>query len=68
MNRHFPIRSLITALIALLFAGCQSAIFGIANIGAAKPSASVLYDAERGLSLDIYKSPLNNTQIGRAHV
>lgn len=61
MNRHFPIRTLITALIALLFAGCQSAVFGIANIGAAKPSASVLYDAERGLSLDIYKSHLNNT-------
>ncbi|MET1162401.1 MAG: alpha/beta hydrolase [Pseudoxanthomonas sp.] len=40
---------------AVLLAGCQSAAFGIANRGAAAPDSSVVYDAQHGLALDVYR-------------
>lgn len=55
MIRSLPLRGLIAAMAALLVAGCQSVAFGIANRGVPAADASVVYDAQRGLSLDIYK-------------
>ncbi len=53
--RSFPLRGLLTALSALLVAGCQSAAFGIANRGVAQADASAVYDRQHELSLDIYR-------------
>lgn len=55
MPRNFPFRSLAAALLALIATGCQSVGFGIANAGVSAPAASVVYDRERNLSLDIYR-------------
>ena len=55
MPRMSPLRTLIAALLALFAAGCQSVGFGIANAGVAAPSASVVYDRQRNLSLDLYR-------------
>lgn len=55
MPRRFPFRSLAAALLALIATGCQSIGFGIANAGVSAPAASVVYDRERNLSLDIYR-------------
>ena len=61
MHRRFPFRSLAAALLALIATGCQSIGFGIANAGVSAPAASVVYDRERNLSLDLYRpaSPAN---------
>ena len=45
----------VTALLALLVTGCQSAFFGFVNRNSAEPDATVVYDAARNLSLDIYR-------------
>jgi len=45
----------LTGAAALLLAGCQTIVFGIANRGVAHPDATAVYDSARGLSLDIYK-------------
>lgn len=55
MPRNFPFRSLAAALLALVATGCQSVGFGIANAGVSAPAASVVYDRQRNLSLDIYR-------------
>ncbi len=54
MPRSFPFRSLAVALLALIATGCQSLGFGIANAGVAPPTASVVYDRQNDLSLDLY--------------
>ncbi|NOT88541.1 MAG: alpha/beta hydrolase [Lysobacter sp.] len=46
--------------LAGLLAGCQSAGFGIANLGASAPVASVVYDPRHGLALDVYR-PVGTT-------
>lgn len=55
MPRNFPFRSVAAAVLALVAAGCQSVGFGIANAGVSAPAASVVYDRQRNLSLDIYR-------------
>jgi len=55
MLRRFPFRTLAAALLALIATGCQSIGFGIANAGVSAPAASVVYDRERNLSLDLYR-------------
>ncbi len=55
MPRRLPFRSLAAALLALIATGCQSIGFGIANAGVSAPAASVVYDRERNLSLDLYR-------------
>ncbi|MET0329152.1 MAG: alpha/beta hydrolase [Luteimonas sp.] len=52
---HRPFRACLAAALALLVAGCQSAFFGIVNRDSAQPDATAVYDATRGLSLDIYR-------------
>lgn len=54
-RRFFPLRSLAAAMTTLLIAGCQSLAFGIANRGLPAPDASVVYDTQHDLSLDIYE-------------
>ena len=49
------LRGLLAASIALLISGCQSLVLGYANQGVRPADASVVYDTERDLSLDIYK-------------
>ena len=49
------LRGLLAASIALLISGCQSLVLGYANKGVRPADASVVYDTERDLSLDIYK-------------
>ena len=55
MSRSFPFRGLAIALFALIATGCQSLGFGIANAGVAAPAASVVYDPQHDLSLDLYR-------------
>jgi len=45
----------LTAAAALLLAGCQSVVFGLANRGVGQPDASLVYDAANQLSLDLYR-------------
>ena len=47
---------LLVAWLACLLTGCQSLGFGIANLGVPTPAASVVYDTQHGLSLDVYRS------------
>ena len=49
------LRACVAALLALLVTGCQSAFFGFVNRNSAEPDATVVYDAARNLSLDIYR-------------
>ena len=49
------LRACVAALLALLVTGCQSALFGFVNRNSAEPDATVVYDATRNLSLDIYR-------------
>lgn len=58
--RYFPFAALAIAWLAGLLAGCQSTAFGIANAGAAAPVASVVYDRQHDLALDVYR-PLGAT-------
>lgn len=53
--RTSPLRGLIATIAALLVAGCQSVAFGVANRGVPAADASVVYDTQHGLSLDIYR-------------
>ena len=55
MPRSVPFHSLAAALLALVATGCQSVGFGIANAGVSAPAASVVYDRQRNLSLDLYR-------------
>lgn len=48
-------RLVLAASAALILGGCQSVVFAIANRGVAAPDTSVVYDAQHGLSLDIYR-------------
>lgn len=54
-SRSFPFAAFAIAWLAGLLAGCQSTGFGIANLGASAPAASVVYDRQRGLALDVYR-------------
>ena len=49
------LRACVAAMLALLVTGCQSAFFGFVNRNSAEPDATVVYDATRNLSLDIYR-------------
>lgn len=49
------IRIALTAALAVLLGGCQSAFFGVVNRGSMQPDTSAVYDPERGLSLDVYR-------------
>lgn len=53
--RAFPFAAFAIAWLASLLAGCQSAGFGIANLGASAPVASVVYDRQHDLALDVYR-------------
>ena len=53
--RCFPFAAFAIAWLAGLLAGCQSTGFGIANLGASAPVASVVYDPQHGLALDVYR-------------
>ncbi len=55
MPRTCPFAALTAALLASLLAGCQSVAFGIANTGMSAPAASVVYDPQHGLALDVYR-------------
>ncbi|MET0288698.1 MAG: alpha/beta hydrolase, partial [Pseudoxanthomonas sp.] len=55
MNRPRSIfRMAFTGAAALLLAGCQTVLFGVANRGVSQPDATAVYDSAHGLSLDIY--------------
>lgn len=54
MTPHQYLRGLLAASIVLLMPGCQSLVLGYANRDVRPADASVVYDAERDLSLDIY--------------
>ncbi len=62
MIRSFPLRGLLAAALALLAAGCQSAVFGFANRGVPQADANAVYDDATGLALDIYKPMTANPQ------
>jgi len=49
------LKAVLASAAALLIAGCQSVAFSVANRGVADADASAIYDAERNLSLDIYR-------------
>lgn len=53
--RCFPFAACAIAWLAGLLVGCQSTGFGIANFGASAPVASVVYDPQHGLALDVYR-------------
>lgn len=55
MTSRFPLRTLLASVAALLMAGCQSVALSVANHGVAEADATAIYDAERDLSLDIYR-------------
>ncbi|GAA4870586.1 alpha/beta hydrolase [Luteimonas vadosa] len=47
--------ALLVATAALLTAGCERVIFGVANRGTLPPTARVVYAEDTGLSLDVYR-------------
>lgn len=49
------LRGCLLALLTLCASGCERAIFGFVNRGVEPPAASVVYDREHGLALDIYR-------------
>lgn len=49
------IRAIALSVIVLASAGCERAIFSYANRGVAPPNASVVFDVEHQLSLDVYR-------------
>jgi acetyl esterase/lipase len=56
LNARFPLlRLALASLTALLLAGCQTVVFGLANRGVGQPDATAVYDTPHGLSLDIYR-------------
>lgn len=59
-NQHklYPaVRAVALSLSVLLIAGCESAFFGFVNRNVAPPAATVQFDTEHQLSLDIYRPP-----------
>lgn len=50
-----PRSTLALAFVVLLTSGCQSVFFGYVNRDSTPPAASVTYDAERNLALDIHR-------------
>lgn len=52
----------LAAVLALLAAGCERAVFGVANRGLAAPEATVEYARDAGLSLDVYRPQRAGTQ------
>jgi len=51
---RIPFRACLLAVAALLSSGCERGIFAVLNRGVGPPSASEVFDAEHGLSLDVY--------------
>lgn len=49
------LRTLALSVAVLLTAGCERAIFGIINRGLGPPDASVVFDPEHRLALDVYR-------------
>jgi acetyl esterase/lipase len=52
---RIPFRAWLLAAAALLSSGCERGIFAVLNRGVGPPSASAVFDAEHGLSLDVYE-------------
>lgn len=52
----------LAAVLALFAAGCERAVFGVANRGLAAPEATVEYARDAGLSLDVYRPQRSGTQ------
>lgn len=52
----------LAAVLALFAAGCERAVFGVANRGLAAPEATVEYARDAGLSLDVYRPQRAGTQ------
>ncbi|MES2857949.1 MAG: alpha/beta hydrolase, partial [Pseudomonadota bacterium] len=50
-----PRLGLVGLLSLLLATGCERAVLGFVNRGVPPPEASVVYAADRGLSLDVYR-------------
>jgi acetyl esterase/lipase len=50
------IRAIALAMIALLASGCERVLFRYLNRGLAPPAESVVFDAGRGLALDVYRA------------
>ncbi|MGY3266172.1 alpha/beta hydrolase [Lysobacter sp. HA35] len=55
MRFHCLIAGAALAVAAAAVSGCQSLVFAVANRGLEAPTATVVYAADRGLSLDIYR-------------
>jgi acetyl esterase/lipase len=55
MTRSRCIKTLFAAATALFLSGCQSLALGVANLGTGTADASIVYDAENDLSLDVYR-------------
>lgn len=49
------LRICLAALVALMLSACQSAFFAVVNRHSDRPAISAVYDADRGLSLDLYR-------------
>lgn len=56
------LRGFLAAATAILVSGCQTVIFAVANTGLPPADASVVYDPERGLALDIYRPALADSR------
>jgi len=55
VTHSLSFRALVAATTALLVAGCQGLAFGVANRGVPPAQASVVYDRQHDLSLDLYR-------------
>ena len=49
------LRVLVVAIAALCVAGCETVLFRFVNRGVGAPDDSIVYAADRGLSLDVYR-------------
>lgn len=49
------ITTLLLSITALLSAGCERVIFGLANRGTLPPTTSVVFAGDKGLALDVYR-------------
>jgi acetyl esterase/lipase len=55
MPCSFRSSTLLVVWLACLLTGCQTVGFGIANLGVSAADASVVYESEHRLSLDVYR-------------
>ena len=64
--RRNGLRAAFMTLVALLSTGCERALFKYVNRGLPPPTDSVVFDADRGLALDVY--PAQGAAAGKAPV